>query len=76
MTTIDYTVGMDDKVWISAQMDKLLEMRLKAMAREKDVTRSEIVRRACELYLAKSGLEEALDEGFAAGVKAPSSHSH
>ena len=57
-------------------MDKLLEMRLKAMAREKDVTSSEIVRRACELYLAKSGLEEALDEGFAAWVKAPSSQSH
>ena len=76
MTTIDYTAAMDDKVWISAQMDKLLEMRLKAMAREKDVTRSEIVRRACELYLAKSGLEEALDEGFAAWVKAPSSQSH
>ena len=57
-------------------MDKLLEMRLKAMAREKDVTRSEIVRRACELYLAKSGLEEALDEGVAAGVKAPSAQSH
>ena len=67
---------MDEKVWISAQMDKLLEMRLKAMAREKDVTRSEIVRRACELYLAKSGLEEALDEGCAAWVKAPSSQSH
>ena len=67
---------MDDKVWISAQMDKLLEMRLKAMAREKDVTRSEIVRRACELYLAKTGLEEALDEGFAAWIKSPSSQSH
>ena len=76
MTTIDYTVGMDEKVWISAQMDKLLEMRLKAMAREKDVTRSEIVRRACELYLAKTGLEEALDEGFAAWIKSPSSQSH
>ena len=67
---------MDEKVWISAQMDKLLEMRLKAMAREKDVTRSEIVRRACELYLAKTGLEEALDEGFAAWIKSPSSQSH
>ena len=76
MTTIDYTDAMDDKVWISAQMDKLLEMRLKAMAREKDVTRSEIVRRACEFYLAKTGLEEALDEGFAAWIKTPSSQSH
>jgi len=76
LTTIDYTAAMDDKVWISAQMDKLLEMRLKAMAREKDVTRSEIVRRACEFYLAKTGLEEALDEGFAAWIKTPSSQSH
>lgn len=76
MTTIDYTDAMDDKVWISAQMDKLLEMRLKAMAREKDVTRSEIVRRACELYLAKTGLEEALDDGVTAWIKAPSSQAH
>jgi metal-responsive CopG/Arc/MetJ family transcriptional regulator len=67
---------MDEKVWVSAQITKLLEMRLRAMAHDREVTRSEIIRRACELYLAKSGLEEALDDGFAAWIKAPSSQAH
>ena len=66
----------NNKIWVSAQMTKLLKARLREMAREQDVTVSEIVRRACELYLAGSGLETALGEGYAAWIKHTEQQAH
>lgn len=51
---------MNTKKWISAQMSEGLVARLSEVASEQNVTRSEILRRAAELYLAQMGFEKAL----------------
>ena len=62
--------NMNTKKWISAQMSEGLVARLSEVASEQNVTRSEILRRAAELYLAQTGLEKALaPDGHAAWLR-------
>ena len=51
----------EQKVWVSAQMTRLLRYQLQDFADEHSITRSEVIRRACEQYLGTYELDEVLD---------------
>lgn len=61
------------KVWVSAQMTPMLRYQLQYFADEHSITRSEVVRRACEQYLGTYELDEVLDN-HAAWIRTSEKH--
>ena len=61
------------KVWVSAQVDTLLRYRLGLFASDNNITRSELIRRACEQYLGVQEIDEVLDN-HAAWLRNSSDH--
>ena len=45
-----------DKIWISAKVDHSLKLQLQAEASRQGVTMSEVIRQACDTYLARATL--------------------
>jgi len=48
-----------DKLWISAKVDTGLKLQLKTEATRQGVTMSEVIRLACDTYLARATLERS-----------------